>query len=359
MVASFADRLVAPGLTRDLARRAYVRTRTLRTAALRLAYQAYMRTLSRQETATSPAASASLRARVEALFDEDWSDAEEGIYPRDLIASLPWREYLEAAPKLLADLPRTRARIQRRDHADLPGDAPLARFPKYFTRNFHFQTDGYLGHTSAELYDLQVELLFGGTADAMRRRVLAPIVKFARAQGHTPDHPVRVLDVACGTGHLLRMLGRALPGAQLYGADLSPHYVALARLRLPRELDVSLLVENAEKLPFVDGHFDVVTSVFLFHELPPDVRVRVLAEMARVVRPGGVVVLSDSIQLGDAPELEREILAFPAHYHEPYYLSYARADLAADVAAAGLTVRDVRVPFLSKLVVAERGPLSA
>src|SRR5205085_5246454 len=130
--------------------------------------------------------------------------------PRELIDAMPWREYVLAAPKLIADLPRTRERIRHGRHNELP-EQVAARYPDYYARNFHFQTEGYLGHTSAQLYDLQVELLFGGTADVMRRRLSPPIVRHAHAHGASAARPMSVLDVACGTGHLLRMLGAALP----------------------------------------------------------------------------------------------------------------------------------------------------
>src|SRR5438067_10604830 len=270
-------------LRAELSRSYYVRSRTARTAAFRMAYIAYARTVAgwqlRKPTAE---ARASLRRRIEDLFARDWQDANDGLYPRELIDGLPWREYALAAPKLIADLPKTRERIRSRRHDELPGQAE--RYPRYYARNFHYQTDGYLGHTSAELYDLQVELLFGGTADAMRRRLIPPVVRFARAQGFAdPDsgavtaRPLKLLDVACGTGHLLRMMGAALPGAKLFGVDLSPHYLARARETLPRELDVSLVCENAERLPFPDAHFDAVTNVYLMHELPPELRAPVPA----------------------------------------------------------------------------------
>jgi ubiquinone/menaquinone biosynthesis C-methylase UbiE len=239
-------------------------------------------------------------------------------------------------------------------HEDLDDAAAPERYPQYYRRNFHWQTDGYLGHRSAELYDLQVELLFGGTADVMRRRLIPPVVRHAAAAGHSRTRPLKLLDVACGTGHFLRMLGKALPDAQLVGVDLSPHYVARARSLLPREMNVSLLAENAEALPFVDSYFDAVTCVFMFHELPADVRARVLAEMARVVRPGGIVVVADSLQLQDAPELQQELLAFPETFHEPYYLSYLQDDLAARMKDAGLRVAEEQAHFLTKLVVAAK-----
>ena len=351
--------MVAQELRRELSRRLYVRTRTARTAALRMAYVAYASTLNGGHVRRpTPKAAASLRRRIEELFDEDWQDAAAGLYPRELIDAMPWREYVLAAPKLIADLPRTRERIRQRRHDELP-EQVAARYPGYYARNFHYQTDGYLGHTSAELYDLQVELLFGGTADAMRRRVIPPVVRFARAQGYAQSlndtaQPLKLLDVACGTGHFLRMMGAALPAAKLFGVDLSPHYLARARETLPKNLDVSLLRENAEQLPFPEGHFDAVTNVYLLHEVPPEVRARILAEMARVVRPGGLVVVADSLQLADAPELHNELHHFPDRFHEPFYPSYIRDDLAARVRQAGLEVSHEKLAFLTKIVVAHR-----
>jgi ubiquinone/menaquinone biosynthesis C-methylase UbiE len=342
-------------LRRELSRRMYVQSRLARAAAVRLAYLAYSRALLRWDDRSSPEAAASLRRRLESLFDEDFRDAEEGLYPRQLIETLPWREYAQAVPRLLADLPRTRARIGRGDFRELPDTAAPDRYPRYYARNFHYQSEGYLGHTSAALYDLQVELLFGGTADVMRRRLIPPVVRLARARGASAAQPVRVLDVACGTGHLLRMLGAALPTeAKLFGLDLSPHYIARAREVLPRDLDVSLVCDNAERLPFLDASFDVVTSAYLLHEVPAEVRARVLVEMARVVRPGGVLVVADSIQLADAPELEREILAFPSRFHEPYYMGYVKDDLARRVQEAGLNATSTQLAFLTKMVVAEK-----
>ena len=348
--------MIAQDFRRELSRRFYVTSRTARAAALRLAYAAIARTLQQDGPQTaSPEAVQSLRTRIEQLFDEDWRDAEAGIYPHDLIETIPWREYVNAAPRLLADLPRTRARMQREDFLELPEEATPGRYPRYYARNFHYQSEGYLGHASAQLYDLQVELLFGGTADAMRRRLLRPVVEFARQQGYSRERPLRVLDVACGTGHFLRMLGASLGStARLFGIDLSPHYIARAREVLPRDLDVSLVADNAERMPFLDRHFDVVTNVFLMHELPADVRARVLAEMARVVRPGGLVVVADSVQLADAPELRKEILGFPSRFHEPYYVGYVKDDLSARVAEAGLPVTGQQLGFLTKIVTAGR-----
>lgn len=342
-------------LARGLSRKVYVRSRMARALAVRLAYLAYSRALLRWDDASTPAAASSLRARMEKLFDDDFSDADQGVYPRGLIEAVPWREYAQALPQLLADLPRTRARIDRGDFRELPEEAAVERYPSYYARNFHYQSQGYLGHRSALLYDLQVELLFGGTADAMRRRAIPPLVHFARSVGATRAQPLRVLDVGCGTGHFLRMLGAALPGkARLFGLDLSPYYIARARELMPRDLDVSLVCDNAERLPFLDASFDAATSIFLMHEVPGDVRARVLSELLRVVRPGGRVVVADSLQLSDAPELQREILAFPSRFHEPYYKGYVNDDLSGRLVQAGFEVLETSLAFLTKIAVAQK-----
>src|SRR3954467_3059076 len=340
-------------LRAELSRNYYVRSRTARTAAFRMAYIAYARTVAGWQLCRPTAeARASLRRRIEDLFERDWQDANDGLYPRELIEGLPWREYALAAPKLIADLPKTRERIRTGRYDEVPEQAD--RYPRYYARNFRYQTDGYLGHTSAELYDLQVELIFGGTADAMRRRLVPPVVRYSRTHGYGSVRAMKLLDVACGTGHLLRMLGKALPDARLFGLDLSPQYIARARETLPREMDVSLVCDDAEKMPFVDGHFDAATNLYLLHEVPREVRTRVLSEMFRVVRPGGLAVVADSLQFRAAPELTRELRAFPERFHEPYYDEYATQDLALLVEAAGFAARDTTLAFLTKIVVAEK-----
>ncbi len=71
-----------------------------------------------------------------------------------------------------------------------------------------------------------------------------------------------------------------------------------------------------------------MTCIYLFHELPPAIRRAAAAEMARVLRPGGLLVLTDSIQLGDRPSLDKNLARFE-EFNEPYYRSYVSEDLGA------------------------------
>jgi ubiquinone/menaquinone biosynthesis C-methylase UbiE len=285
------------------------------------------------------------------LLEKDLRNAEAGLYPRSLLFQIPLTSYARKLPRLLTDLPRTYLRFRRRNYRDLPDDVDVARYPAYFRRTFHWQTDGYLSRRSAELYDLSVEFLFLGCADVMRRQVIPPLARVARrARGRR----LRILDVGCGTGRTLAQIAAALPGHQYVGVDLSPFYLETARKELANVAEVTLLADNAEKLPFRDGYFDAVTSVYLFHELPRRARRRVAHEMARVLRPGGSLVVEDSAQLAEASDLAFFLDGFAGDMHEPFYRDYVRDDLAGILAEAGLEVAPAERCWLSKVVAAKK-----
>jgi ubiquinone/menaquinone biosynthesis C-methylase UbiE len=297
-----------------------------------------------------PRLEAEHQRRYRKLLADDLENVRQGYYPQSLLFGFPYREYLRAAPRLFSDLPRTIVRKKRRDHEDLPEDVDLSRYPAYYRRNFHWQTGGYFTHDSAARYDVGVELLFLGTADVMRRMAIPPVSRLVAERGED----LRLLDVACGTCGFLRMLGAAQPRLEYTGLDLSDAYLAHARNRCANVDRLNLVQGNAEEMPFRDGWFDVVTSVYLFHELPKDVRRRVLSEMHRVLAPGGLVVIEDSAQLSDSGELARVLANFSDDFHEPYYKSYIRDDLAEALEECGFDVESAEPHMVAKVVVARK-----
>ena len=295
------------------------------------------------------------RALVRGAIDlvrRDLASITAGDYraPRDMVP-----DPVEAVRDLLRyyrDLPRARAR--RLAGASLEARELVAEghYPDYFTQNFHYQTDGYLSRRSAELYDFQVEVLFTGTADAMRRRALVPIGNFIKRRGD--ERSVSLLDVGCGTGGFLAQVRHNWPDMTLAGVDISPPYLDRARCRGRATATVDFIEANAEAIPLADESRDIVTCIYLFHELPRAVRRTIVQEMARVLKPGGRLVLLDSLQRGDTPVLDPALLGFPETFHEPYYGDYLEHDLAALLEDAGLRVITQEPAYLSKIFVADR-----
>jgi ubiquinone/menaquinone biosynthesis C-methylase UbiE len=167
---------------------------------------------------------------------------------------------------------------------------------------------------------------------------------------------MRVLEVACGTGRFMTFVRDNLPLDSEYTAvDLSPFYLEKSRdndnywrrTRATQEqrknrgsvkpgiAPANLVQAKAEDLPFNNESFDVVVCVYLFHELPRDVRKKVAAEMARVVAPGGTVVFTDSIQTGDRPILDSALGNFE-RMNEPYYGDFLQDDLTGHFESQGL-----------------------
>ena len=99
----------------------------------------------------------------------------------------------------------------------------------------------------------------------------------------------RLIDIGCGTGALLHALSEANGEASLVGVDPTPEMMRIARERLPPS--VRLVLGRGERLPFRDESFDVAVSASVFHYFrQPRVA---LAEIARVLRPRGRVVITD------------------------------------------------------------------
>src|SRR5437763_954536 len=202
------------------------------------------------------------------LIERDWRNVEAGIYakPEDRDGGPLFG--LRRTVDFFADLGAVEARRHGSPAEVLLHEPETAQYPVYYRRKFHFQSDGYLSEASAERYDHQVEVLFGGGAAAMRRQALVPLREAVRRSGSG----ARLLDIGCGTGAFLREAKRNHPRLAVTGLDLSAPYLAVARRRLKDWSRIELVESPAEAMPFPDAAFDIATCIYLFHELPPPVR---------------------------------------------------------------------------------------
>lgn len=155
------------------------------------------------------------------------------------------------------------------------------------TSHSHAERDYIPGmgkHYLLPLYDV-VHHLFG----------LRPVhQEMIRLAGLSAGH--RVLDVGCGTGNLLRATGKRHPEVELSGVDPDPKALARAG-RKARRAGVAVRFERgfAQELPFPDDSFDRVFSSLMLHHLDTASKDALFAEVRRVLRPGGMLVLTDMV----------------------------------------------------------------
>jgi ubiquinone/menaquinone biosynthesis C-methylase UbiE/drug/metabolite transporter (DMT)-like permease len=138
----------------------------------------------------------------------------------------------------------------------------------------------------AGLYDWVVAVLSLGRDRALRRMT----VELAHI-----EPGARVLDVGCGTGSVTIAAGeRAGATGEVHGIDPAPEMIDAASRKAARAgVPVRFQVGVIERLPFADAYFDVVLSSLMLHHLPDDLKRAGLAEVRRVLKPGGRLVAVD------------------------------------------------------------------
>ncbi len=149
------------------------------------------------------------------------------------------------------------------------------------------RTAGITLDHAAPVYDWLAPLMTLGSEHRLHKQVVA---RLALAR------PAAVLDVGCGTGTLTRQIYDALPAdapRRVCGVDAAEAMIAVARKKAGARPGLEFAAALAEELPYPDGSFDRVLSTFFFHHLNYGLKVKALAEIWRVLRPGGQAAILD------------------------------------------------------------------
>ena len=197
-----------------------------------------------------------IMADLRDLFECDWQNISDGYYglPHDLMPR-PSRGFGQSL-RFFNDLASVNRRRQSGANQEVFDGPYRDKRPRYYLQNFHDQSGGYLSASSAQLYDYQVEVLFSGGADAMRRQALPPITQYLRARN---VRSCRLLDVACGTGRFLSFVKDAHPRLSVTGLDMSGEYLAKATDNLRPWSRAECVLGNAEAMPILDSLYNIVT----------------------------------------------------------------------------------------------------
>ena len=219
---------------------------------------------------------------------------------------------------------------------------PDLKLPEYTKHEIHIQPAGYVGDPfSGYLNYYGVNNFYGGSnyndevQDNIVKRVLPP----------TDNKVEKILDIGCATGRLTFSLKKKFPKAEVYGLDVGGPMVRFAHMRgVDLGEDVHFVQELAEDTKFPDNHFDLVTAYILFHEVTSEAQDKIIAEVKRILRPGGVFFPIDfrtGKQAGDDSPYKQFFVWWDHVYNgEPWRVEYASRDFADVIRSHGFDVNE-------------------
>ncbi|WP_292387562.1 class I SAM-dependent methyltransferase [Methanosarcina sp. UBA5] len=143
----------------------------------------------------------------------------------------------------------------------------------------------------------------GPFLDSDFRRKLQPPDKLIKRSGITEE--MRILEVGCGSGAFTTFAAKAIGiKGEVYALDIQPKMLMQLKKKLSRPenrdiINIKLVEGDAHKLPFDDNSFDVVYTVTVLQELPD--KNKALKEMKRVLKPGGILAVTEFLPDPDYP----------------------------------------------------------
>jgi len=152
----------------------------------------------------------------------------------------------------------------------------------------------------------------------------------------------QVLDVGCGTGTLaIEVQSRVGRAGRVFGIDPGTQQIARARAKAARRnLPIEFQIGVIEQLPFPDQAFDVVLSTLMMHHLPTSLKRQGLAEIARVLKPGGRLVIADF-------KRKQERQDQPARFHAGGSSMQELAAMVSDAGFEHIETEEMRLPRFS------------
>jgi ubiquinone/menaquinone biosynthesis C-methylase UbiE len=291
-------------------------------------------------------------AKVFELLKQDAENMATGVYPYSVLNIESPYQHFKSLVNVFSDavkISKRRSNKQAHDFDDKKDD-DFEAAPDYTKRNYHFQTNGYFSLESADLYDHQVEILFGGSSHAMRRLILPLLKKQIPNEGEG----LHFLELGCGTGILTRFVKLTFPKAKITASDMSSSYLKKAQQNLADLQGINFIQAHAEDLPFKNETFDLVYSCYLFHELPLEARKQTLNESQRVLKPAGLWGFVDSLQEQDDHDLDWALELFPKDFHEPFYKNYIQHPVEGMVQQHSMHVLERVTGFFTKAVLAKK-----
>ena len=211
-------------------------------------------------------------------------------------------------------------------------------YPEYYLRPFHAYEGGDLSWKAAWELEVAARTVHAGIwqdagaeGDAKLRQSYHDILK-----AQIPNQPQDILDLACGVGLSTFTMQEIYPHAKITGLDLSPYFLAVANYRAQqRQAKINWLHAQAESTGLPDASFDLVSIFLMCHELPQSATRQILAEMRRLLRPGGYLAIMDMNPKSEVYKKMPAYILTLLKSTEPYLDEYFALDIEQAIVEAG------------------------
>lgn len=205
---------------------------------------------------------------------------------------------------------------------------PDFAYPDYVhQQDIHLQPGSYQGDALAGfVFHYGSKIFFtGGNDNEHLHRAMANWCPF-------DGDPSLVVDLGCGIGQSTTALKQRFPNAEVHGIDVAAPMLRYAHARAQAmNLDVHFSQQSAALTDFADNSVDVLQAMILFHELPRDVTEQVIAEAARILKPGGSMTIIDFPHIPTTELSGRHCMRlFDSWYNgEPFAPGFVYSDFTA------------------------------
>lgn len=216
---------------------------------------------------------------------------------------------------------------------------PGLDIPDYAKHEIHIMPGGYVGDPlGGYIYHYGTVNFFLGHNKQDENQIgvanAAPIPKNGKVR--------RILEIGCSVGQMTTALKRRFPDAEVWGLDVGGPMVHYAHMRTADlGMDVNYRQALAEDTGFPDDYFDMVVSYIILHEVPNSENTKIMKEVSRVLRGGGIYYPVDFYTSFDPPkDAFGKFRRWWDHRWngEPWALEHMDYDLAGDLTAAGMSV---------------------
>lgn len=223
----------------------------------------------------------------------------------------------------------------------------MIEYPDYYTQAFHGYDEGNLNWPAAmegEAASLSMCVNYWKSMKDrgphvieswVRGNTTAKLVAYLDERGC--DTPHTLLDVGSSVGVSTQYLQEAFSQSRVAGLDLSPYFVAMATYRARTEgLPMQYIHADAEHTGLPTDSVDVVTVSYMFHEVPTQATNRILSELHRILKPGGVILICDV----DGQQVRDNFVVssfrkWAFEVTEPHIYQYYQNDLQDSLRGAG------------------------